>query len=356
MMRYTTFGRSGLRVSELALGAMTFGGERGAPIETSRRILDLYAEAGGNFIDTADRYTGGSAERFLGELLGSDRDQFVLGTKYTLARRAGDVNAAGNQRKNLVQSLDASLERLQTDYIDVYWVHARDTLTPVDEVMRTLDDQVRAGKILYAGASDWPAWEVAQANTLAAERGWTPFSGIQVEYSLVERTTERELQPMARGLGLAVCAWSPLGGGLLTGKYLPESTHAEAGTGRRANGPVDPRAEVIAREVVAVADDLGALPSQVALAWLRRRPGTVIPLVGATNERQLRDNLGCLEVELSAEQTSRLDEASDSDLGFPYGFLQREDVRRLVYGDRHGQLMDGAGRGRRVADLVESGG
>ncbi|CAA9497322.1 MAG: Putative oxidoreductase [uncultured Solirubrobacteraceae bacterium] len=346
-MHYTTFGRSGLRVSELALGTMTFGGDEGVSLDDGRAILDAYAEAGGNFVDTADRYRGGASERMVGELLGSDRDHFVLGTKYTLESRAGDVNAAGNHRKNLVQALDASLKRLQTDYVDVYWVHARDTLTPVEEVMRALDDQVRAGKILYAGVSDWPAWEVAQANTLAAERGWTPFCGLQIEVSLIERTTERELQPMARALDLAVCAWSPLFGGLLTGKYLADSSHEEAGRGRRADRGVDARAEAIVRETVAVADELDVLPSQVALAWLRGRPGTVIPIVGATSLRHLEQNLGCLDVSLSAEQTARLDAVSAVDLGFPYAFLQGDTVRNLVYGSRRGQIRE---RDRLMAD------
>lgn len=317
-MRYVTLGRSGLRVSELALGAMTFGSDA-VPLETARSIFNRYVEAGGNFIDTADKYGGGTSERCVGELLGSERDRFVLATKYTLERRAGDVNAAGNQRKNLVTALDASLRRLGTDYIDVYWVHSRDILTPVDEVMRALDDQVRAGKILYVGASDWPAWETAQANTLAELRGWTPFSAIQVPYSLLERTTERELQPMAQGLGLAVCAWSPLARGVLSG--------------RSTNG-ADSRTQAIASELAAVAGEVGAPPSQVALAWLRGRPGTVIPLLGASSEAQLAENLGCLDLELSEEHVRRLDEVSDTGLGFPYEFMQRDAVRALVYGSR----------------------
>src|SRR6266542_4322268 len=223
-MRYTLLGRSGLRVSQLCLGTMTFGEDWGwgAPKQTSKRILELYAEAGGNFIDTANKYTDGSSESFLGELLGQDRERFVLATKYTLETRPGDLNSSGNQRKNLVQSLEASLKRLKTDYVDLYWVHARDQLTPVDEVMRALDDQVRLGKILYAGVSDWPAWAVAQANTLAELHGWSPFIGLEVQYNLLERTPERDLLPMARALGLGVTAWSPLAGGMLTVKYLTD--------------------------------------------------------------------------------------------------------------------------------------
>ena len=315
-MRYLTFGRTGLRVSELAFGLMRLRDR-----DEARRMLALYAEAGGNFLDTADRYGRGASEELLGGLLGADRDRYVVATKYTLERTPGDVNSAGNQRKNLVRALDASLKRLRTDYVDVYWAHSRDELTPVGEVMRALDDQVRAGKVLHVGASDWPAWEVAQANTLAGLRGWTPFAGVQVPYSLAERTTEREIQPMAQGLGIAVCAWSPLGGGLLSGRSDP-----------------DPRRDAIARAVLAVAEESGALPTQVALAWLRGRPGNVIPLVGATSERQLSENLGCLDVELAPEQVERLDEVSDTGLGFPYDFIRRDDVRDLVYGQLRGRI------------------
>lgn len=221
-MRYRLFGRTGLRVSHLWLGTMTFGETWGwgAPAAECRKILDAYAEAGGNVIDTANHYTDGESESILGELLGSDRDHFVLSTKYTLQTRPGDLNTAGNHRKNLVQSLEGSLRRLGTDHIDILWVHAREPHTPVAEVMRALDDQVRAGKVLYVAASDWPAWELSQAVTMADLRGWTPFSGVQARYSLLSRDAERELWPMADGLGLSQIAWGPLAEGRLTGKYL----------------------------------------------------------------------------------------------------------------------------------------
>ena len=221
-MRYKLLGNSGLRVSELCLGTMTFGEDWGwgASKEDSRALFDAYREAGGNFIDTANFYTGGTSERFVGEFIASERDRFVVATKYTLTMRPGDPNASGNHRKNMIQSVEASLRRLGTDYIDLYWLHAWDYLTPVEEVMRGLDDLVRAGKVLYVGVSDTPAWIVSQANTLAALRGWTPFVGLQIEYSLIERTVERELLPMAEAFGLTILAWSPLGSGVLTGKYL----------------------------------------------------------------------------------------------------------------------------------------
>src|ERR1044072_2499178 len=220
-MRYYLLGKSGLKVSEICLGTMTFGKEWGwgASKEDSRKMFDAYVNLGGNFIDTANIYTNGTSEKYVGEFVSSDRDRFVIATKYTSNTRAGDPNAGGNHRKNMVQSLEASLKRLNTDYIDLYWVHAWDHTTPVEEMMRALDDMVKSGKILYIGISDAPAWIVSQANTLANLKGWTEFSSIQIEYSLIERTSERELLPMANALDIGITAWSPLGSGVLTGKY-----------------------------------------------------------------------------------------------------------------------------------------
>ena len=358
-MRYTLFGRSGLRVSELCLGTMTFGEDWGwgAPKATCARVLDLFAEAGGNFVDTANNYTGGSAEAIVGELLAGRREEFVVASKYTLQTRSGDQNAVGNQRKNLVQALEASLRRLRTDYVDVYFVHARDTFTPVEEVMRALDDQVRAGKVLYVAVSDWPAWEIARATTMAELRGWTPFAGLELPYSLLERTPERELMPMAQALDLAVAAFSPLSRGLLTGKYLPDAEGGPATSGRAAGSArhLDERTERVVREVVAVAREVGATPSQVAIAWIRSRPGVVIPIVGVTSEEQMRDNLGCLAVELSTEQVARLDDVSAIDLGFPYGFLRQDFIKRLVYGDEY-ELVDDRRLGSRRSRADEAPG
>ena len=278
-MRYKLFGKSGLRVSELALGTMTFGEDWGwgASREESRKIFDAFAEAGGNFIDTANRYTNGTSEKFVGEFIASERGHFVLATKYSLFTRHGDPNAAGNQRKNMVQSLEASLKRLNTDYIDVYWVHAWDFMTPVEEVMRALDDMVRAGKILYVGISDTPAWIVSRANMLAELRGWTPFVGLQIRYSLLDRAVERDLLPMARTLDIAVTPWGALGTGILSGKY-----NREGGSGRVSTwGPIDPKKLAIAEEVIKIADEIGRTPSQVALNWVRQQPGVIIPIVGA---------------------------------------------------------------------------
>jgi len=330
-VRYKLLGNSGLRVSELCLGTMTFGEEGwGSSKEESGRVLQAFAEAGGNFVDTADFYSGGKSERFLGELLGEDRDSFVVATKYTLARHPQDPNATGNHRKNLVQALDASLKRLGTDYVDVLWVHQWDFFTPIEEVMRALDDQVRAGKVLYVGISDTPAWVVARANTMAEAHGWTPFVATQAQYSLVERTVERELVPMAQALDLATTAWSPLGMGVLTGKYAATTSPAE---GRLANSQrpnsLPERNLEIARVVGEVAAELGATPAQLALAWLMSRPGVVIPVVGARQESQLKENLGAVDVKLNRDQLERLDQVSAIELGFPHDFLMA--MRRTNY-------------------------
>ncbi len=344
-MRHRLLGRSGLRVSELSLGTMTFGTERrdGADRDESRRIFDAYVERGGNFVDTANRYTNGTSEKWVGEFVAAERERFVVATKYTLATRPGDPNAAGNSRKNLTQSLDASLRRLGMDDVDLFWVHAWDSLTPVDEVMRALDDAVRAGKVLYVGASDTPAWVVSQANTLADLHGWSPFVGVQIEYSLIQRTVERELVPMARALGLAVLAWSPLAGGALTAKYLdPQGDAAGPERGRlAATSPrLDERNTAIARETRAVADAIGRTPSQVAINWVRQRPGVVIPILGARTLAQASETLAALDFELEPEHLARLDRASAPELGFPHEFLASPQGTSMLYADTLPLLRD----------------
>jgi len=343
MMRYRLLGRSGLRVSELCLGTMTFGEDWGwgSSKDESRQILDAFFEAGGNFIDTANVYTNGSSETLLGEFLKGNRDSAVVATKSTNAMPGTDPNAAGNQRKNMMQAVEASLKRLQTDYIDLYWLHIWDKITPLDEVMRAFDDLVRQGKILHAGVSDMAAWAVARANTLAELRGWTPFVGLQIEYSLIERTVERELIPMSQALGLGVTAWSPLAGGVLTGKYAQGKAEADA----RMNNEMmksfqraDEHARAIVAEVQAVAREVGRSPAQVALAWLRQRSVPVIPIVGARRLAQFKDNLACLDLTLSSEQVRRLDTASHVELGFPHEFYDRDMVKGLVYGGLRDRL------------------
>jgi aryl-alcohol dehydrogenase-like predicted oxidoreductase len=326
-MRYRLLGPSGLRVSEVCLGAMTFGDEAsegwGASRAEARRILDVFSEAGGNFIDTAVNYCGGLSERYVGELIEHERDRYVVATKYSAFIRAGDPNSGGNHRKSLIQALDRSLTRLNTDYIDLYWVHVWDPLTPVDELMRVLDDQVRAGKVLHVGMSDTPAWVVARANTLADLRGWSPFVGIQVEYSLIERAVERELVPMAHSLDLAVLAWAPLGRGVLTGKYTSEGPRGAELARLAAHDPrLNDRNLAIVEAVKEVAGDLGAHPAAVAIAWLLARSGpVVIPIVGARTAEQLRETLGGVDLDLSQEALARLSEVSRIPLGFPHDFL-----------------------------------
>jgi aryl-alcohol dehydrogenase-like predicted oxidoreductase len=336
-MRYRLLGKSGLRVSELCLGTMTFGEDWGwgSSKDESRRVLDAFLEAGGNFIDTANIYTNGTSETLLGEFLEGRRDSTVLATKYTNTMPGTDPNAGGNQRKNMMRSVEASLKRLRTDYIDLYWLHVWDRLTPLEEVMRAFDDLVRQGKILHAGVSDMAAWAVARANTLAELRGWSPFVGLQIEYSLVERTVERELLPMAKELGVGVTAWSPLAGGVLTGKYA----EGKAGADARMNsemmkrfGRSAERATAVVAEGLKVAREVGRSPAQVALAWLRRRPWPVIPIIGARRLEQFQDNLACLDLTLDADQLGRLDAASHVELGFPHDFYANEMANAIVYG------------------------
>ena len=374
-MKYQLLGKSGLRVSEICLGAMTFGEEWGwgASKEECHKIFNSYVDAGGNFIDTANKYTEGTSEKYIGEFIANDRDRFVLATKYTSNTRRGDPNAGGNHRKNMIQSLEASLERVNTDYIDLYWVHAWDPLTPIEEMMRALDDMVRAGKILYIGISDAPAWTVSQANTLASLKGWTEFTGLQIEYSLIERTPERELLPMADALDVGVTAWSPLGGGVLTGKYnkngkeeqqqrqqqdtaITSSSSSmvvtQEGNSRLevqnelANRFLNERNMLIAQEVSKIANEIGRSAAQVALNWVRQqniigpawKNKKIIPIIGARIESQIEDNLGCLEFELTSEQMQRLNEVSKIELGFPHDFLNSEMIKDIIYGGTYSSI------------------
>jgi aryl-alcohol dehydrogenase-like predicted oxidoreductase len=298
-MNYHLLGRSGLRVSELCLGTMTFGEEWGwgASRDEARRIYEAYRGAGGNFIDTANVYTNGTSETFVGEFISGHRDEIVLATR----------------------------------------LHIWDAMTPAEEVMHAFDDLVRAGKVLYVGISDAPAWVVAQSNTLADLRGWTPYVGLQLEYSLLERTVERELLPMAADFGLSVLAWSPLRNGVLSGKYLSEN--ADGAANGRMNAPTrtnygqdDPAADAVVRETVAVANEVGVSAAQIALAWLRARPSPIIPIVGARKLTQLEDNLRSLNVVLSSEQLERLDRISAAPLGFPQNYYMHDAVRTMIYG------------------------
>jgi len=344
IMKYRLLGKSGLRVSEAALGTMTFGEEWGwgAPKAEAQKVFETYRGAGGNFIDTANFYTGGTSEKFVGEFIRGDRGSVVLATKYSNAAPGSDPNAAGNHRKSMMQAVEASLKRLQTNYIDLYWVHIWDEITPVEEVMRSLDDLVRQGKILYVGISDAPAWWIARANTLAELRGWTQFVGLQMEYSLIERTVERELIPMARALNLGVLAWSPLARGVLTGKYQGEG-RADGGRmtseGMKEFLPGELRAAPIISAVKSVSEQTGRSMAQVALAWLLHQTVPIIPIIGARKVSQLQDNLASLDLELSAEQLESLDGASRIELGFPQSIYERESVRATRYGGMWDRLL-----------------
>jgi aryl-alcohol dehydrogenase-like predicted oxidoreductase len=333
-MRYRLLGRSGLRVSELALGTMTFGDDWGwgADAATSRRIFERFADAGGNFVDTANNYTDGTSGKLVGELIASDRDRWVVGTKYSLSIDPPDPNAGGNHRKSLVRSLEQSLRRLRTDRIDLLWLHMRDAYTPIEEAVRALDDQVRLGKVLYVGISDSPAWVVAQANTLADLRGWSPFVALQLPYSVASRDPERELLPMAAALGLAVTPWGVLGAGVLTGKprdqlRWPEDADSE-------------RAQRVVAALRVVADEVEATPAQVAIAWLLHHPAapTIVPIVAARRQEQIVENIAALGVRLADDQVVQLDDAAAPQLGFPRSFLESENVRRLIYGETFPQI------------------
>lgn len=333
LQSYRLLGRSGLRVSPLSLGTMTFGSEWGwgAERDEARRIFNDYVEQGGNFIDTANHYTDGTAEKLIGSFAAGRRDRLVIATKYTLPIASDDPNAGGNHRKSMIRSVERSLRHLGTDYIDLLYVHAWDGTTGVDEIMRAMDDLVRLGKVLYLGISNVPAWQIARMQTSANHRGWSPFIALQVEYNLIERTPERDLIPMARELGLGIVPWSPLGGGILTGKYREAhskttATHS-AVDGLRGEllgnvGRLTPRALAIAEVVKKVAEDAEKSPAQIALAWTLANSEVVSPIIGARTFNQFRENLGCLQVEFTEAQLHSLAEASAVDSGFPHEFLK----------------------------------
>ena len=336
-MNYKLLGKSGLRVTELALGTMTFGEEWGwgASKEESKKVFDAYADAGGNFIDTANRYTEGTSEKFVGEFIASNREHFVIGTKYTLFTRRDDPNFSGNHRKNMMHALNASLKRLKTDYVDLYWLHAWDYTTPEEEVLRALDDMITAGKIHYIGISDTPAWIVSRMNAIAELRGWSQFVALQIKYSLLERTVERELLPMARKLDLAVTPWAVIGGGILSGKY--NKNKDEEGRAKLNKAIKDSHLK-IAQYVIEIADETGCTPSQVAINWARQQPGVIIPIIGARTELHLRDNIDCLKFSLNEEHLNMLDEISKIDLGFPHTFLDSSNIRDIIYGGTYDKL------------------
>jgi aryl-alcohol dehydrogenase-like predicted oxidoreductase len=330
-MKYKLLGRSGLKVSELCLGTMGFGTEAGwgADKDTSFAIMDTFANAGGNFIDTANIYKLGTSEKIIGEYISNhDRDYFVLATKYSLKDNFSNPNASGNNRKNMMRSVEESLKRLKTDFIDLFYLHIWDDLTPIDEVLRAMDDLIRQGKVNYAAISDTPAWVVAKGNTLAELMGWSQLVALQVEYSLLARTPERELIPMAKHFGMTVTPWAPLGGGALTGKYL----RGEQGRIKPQSNRLNDRSTNITKAVVTIADELGISPGNVALKWTMQQGFSSIPVVGATKVSQLEDNLKTIDVHLSTEHLKKLDEVSVIQLGFPGDFFKEEGVTTNTYG------------------------
>lgn len=342
-MKYRLLGRTGLRVSDLCLGTMSFGTQWGfgADEATSHAVLDAYREAGGNFLDTANKYHGGETEEFVGRWLEGKRHPMVVATKYTLAMDHEDVNTGGSHRKNLVRSVEKSLERLRTDYIDLLWVHCHDTYTPYEETMRALDDLVRSGKVLYVGVSDTPAWIVSASQVLAELRGWASYAGLQIEYSLLERTPERDLLPMAKHYGMSVLAWGPLGAGVLTGKYTRGGDNDSLRTkANESRGRTSERALAIARAVDEVADELGVSSAKVATAWVAAQGYGMIPIVGARRVDQITDTLGASDVELGAAQLEKLDDVSRVKLGFPHEFLRADGVLDLIRTEKRGEIVE----------------
>jgi aryl-alcohol dehydrogenase-like predicted oxidoreductase len=329
---YLTLGHSGLRVSPFCLGAMTFGEDLGwgSSVETSNAIMDRFIERGGNFIDTANVYTRGHSEKIIGDHIGrapNKRDRVVIATKFYGNLFSSDPNGGGAGRKSLMAACDESLRRLQTDYIDLYWMHCHDMHTPIEETMRALDDLVRAGKVRYVGFSDTPAWKVAQAQVLAQFKGWSPLIALQIEYSLLERTVEGELMPMARELGLGVTPWSPLKSGVLSGKYTRENAgKVKADRGMWVERSLGEKAYAIVDVLQKVAKEQDSSVARVALAWVQGRPGVASTIIGARTLEQLDSNLGALDVKLTAQQVATLDEASKPELNFPAAFLQNSPM------------------------------
>ena len=332
-MDYYTLGRSGLKVSRLALGTMTFGDDWGwgADDTVSRQLFDAYVEAGGNLFDTADLYTGGRSEEMLGRFIAEAglRDAAVIATKFSFNAAPGNPNAGGNGRKNILRAVEGSLRRLGTDYIDLYILHAWDRLTPAEEVMRTLDDLVTAGKVRHIGLSNVPAWYAGRAQTLAELRGWEPVSAVQLEYSLAERAIENEFVDLGTRLGMGIMVWSPLASGLLSGKYRPGREGGEgegrlaalAGSGNPVFEKFTERNWRIVAELEAVAGELGRPMAQVAVNWVANRPGVATVLVGATKLSQLQGSLAALDFAIPAELAARLEAASAPQPGYPYTFF-----------------------------------
>jgi aryl-alcohol dehydrogenase-like predicted oxidoreductase len=325
---YVTLGRSGLRVSPFCLGTMTFGQEWGwgSTPEDSSKIFDRYFELGGNFIDTANVYTKGHSEKIIGDHLKdspSKRQRTVIATKFFGSMLNGDPNSGGAGRKGLIAACEESLRRLQTDYIDLYWMHCWDPHTPIEETMRALDDLVAAGKIRYIGFSDTPAWKVMEAQMTAKFRGWAPLVALQLEYSLLERTIEGELIPLALEHGLGVTPWSPLKSGVLSGKYTRANAgKVQAARGEWATSALTEKNYDVIDAMIKIAKEVDSTPARVALSWVQNRPGVTSTIIGARTMPQLEDNLAALDLKLKPEQIKLLPELTEPQLNFPYNFVK----------------------------------
>jgi aryl-alcohol dehydrogenase-like predicted oxidoreductase len=325
--QYVTLGRSGLRVSPLCLGAMTFGEDLGwgTSVEESQQIIDRYIELGGNFIDTANFYTRSHSEKIIGDHIGrhpARRDRLVIATKFSGNLYPGDPNGGGAGRKSLINACENSLRRMQTDYIDLYWLHMWDANTPIDETMAALDDLVRAGKVRYLGVSDTPAWKIAEANLIARFRGWSAFVGLQIEYSLLERSVEQELVPMAGEFGLGITPWSPLKGGVLSGKYTRRNGgQPQADRGAMVDSFLNEKTYKLIDELETIAEAHQAPVASVALAWVRAQPAVSSVIIGARRLSQLEDNVRAADVNLTADEAARLNALTDPTFGFPHNML-----------------------------------
>ena len=338
-MKYKRLGPSGLHVSELCLGTMTFGNDWGwgAEKEESRKIFDAFAGAGGNFIDTAGNYTNGTSETFIGEFMKGERDRFVIATKYTLRVGKGgstDPNWGGNSRKSMVRAVENSLTRLNSDYIDLLYLHMWDFMTPVEEVLQSVHHLVASGKVLYFAFSDTPAWVVSYAIAKATDFGWTVPVGLQVPYSVLDRAVERAELPMAREHGLAILPWGLLDGGALTGKYSQTSDEP------RRESKVGEREQKTGDAVARMAREIGRSPAQVAINWVRQQPGNIIPVLGCRTLTQFEDNLCALDFELTASQIEELNKLADFKLGFPLSFLKSAHVGNMIFGETLNLLVD----------------
>ena len=339
-MKYQLLGKTGIKVSELSLGTMTFGEgwPMGVDKNESKKVYDAFINAGGNFIDTANIYNKHNAESFLGDFTKSERDNIVISTKYTLSENPL-LNRTGNSRKNMVESVEESLKRMNTDYIDLYYIHAWDFTVDEEQTMKNLQHLVQSGKVLHIGISDTPAWIVAKSNAIAEIRGWESFAAYQIEYGLHMRDPEREMIPMADNFGMMVCAWSPLGAGLLTGKYLDKENTDRKRMKHGTSARLNEKNLLLSAKVNELAHKVGCTPAQLSLNWVRSKGTKMNTLFGARTASQCIENLKCLEFEIDQDILKELDEISAIEMGFPHDFLKTERVEQIIYGNQKSDII-----------------